>query len=175
MFWYNATRGNHDFSPYELMFHAKPRLPGVRSERNRNCPNTQYGNHVADQDLDFNDANQNPFTVGEQVFLRSSGRCDDPWTGPHRITSVKSRVGVEINDDGVTRHVSHMRRIPCVATVDVPSVMHSDSDSSDSEDDQNPQECVEPIDAVLPLNPTSNRVLRERRRPVYLRDYETEL
>ena len=45
--------------------------------------------------------------MGDAVFLRGDGRCDSQWSGPHRVTAIHSSVAVELDDDGVTRHVSH--------------------------------------------------------------------
>ena len=56
---------------------------------------------------------RNPFSVGDKVYLKPvDGRCDITWSGPHRITKLLSNVSVIINNDGVARHVSHLRLIP---------------------------------------------------------------
>ena len=59
------------------------------------------------------DVTVNPFEVGDRVYLRPpSGRCDEPWTGPHRVTDVKSRALLELDGNGVARHISHVRKVP---------------------------------------------------------------
>ena len=55
----------------------------------------------------------NPFVVGDEVYLRNPiGRCDSEWSGPHRVTEVRSAVSVVLDEDGVLRHVSHLRFVP---------------------------------------------------------------
>ena len=94
VFWYNATSSAHECSPFEAVLGVKPRLPGVRTERleverSHACERTK-----APQCLDRG-VDMNPFAVGDQVFLRPpGGRCDAIWTGPHRVTAVKSATTV---------------------------------------------------------------------------------
>ena len=108
VFWHNATTATGGTSPFEKVFGAKPKLPGV-----------QYHRQVIDQKEDDEEELQdqeeiaaNPFVVRDKVFVRSSGRCMDAWSGPHRVTQIWSPVAVEIGGDGIKRHVSHMRLVP---------------------------------------------------------------
>ena len=56
---------------------------------------------------------RNPFMVGDKVYLRpSSGKCDVEWTGPHIVTRINSSVSVVIDDDRISRHISHLRLVP---------------------------------------------------------------
>ncbi len=72
--WYNGTAAGHDErSPYEQLFAAKPKLPGVRSWReevqrlalrNRENDNRRF------------DVSRNPYRVGERMFVKPVGaRC----------------------------------------------------------------------------------------------------
>jgi len=107
--WYNGTTGRHQASPYKLMFHAEPRLPSVRERRETECTATSSTPGRDDKD-EYRTLNNNPFRVADLVYLRSTGKCDDPWTGPHRVSKIHSAVSLELNNDGVTRHVSHLRK-----------------------------------------------------------------
>lgn len=47
------------------------------------------------------------------MYLRDPlGRCDIEWSRPHRVTEVRSVVYVVLDEDGVSRHVSHLRFDP---------------------------------------------------------------
>ena len=187
VFWYNVTRGSNQYSPFERMFHAKPRLPDVRAVRHhriRICPPEDQN---SDDLSGTGPKERNPFVVGDQVYLRSSGHCDDPWSGPHRVTSIKSSVGVEINQDGVTRHVSHLRKVQS----QIPRLTElTDQSSSESESADNVDNCENSENSgiceysgksdnsgseeedVLDQNST-RKTTRIRRRPSYLNDYLT--
>ena len=82
------------------------------------------------------EATKNPFSPGDQVYLQHSSRCDVPWSGPHRVTEVKSAVVVELDNDGVLRHVSHLRRVP---TRQLPASVSVDEETSDNESDTSEQ------------------------------------
>ena len=175
IYWYNITKGQNGTSPYELIFHAKARIPGIR-DRVTSC---QF---LPDHGMDFDTSRSefsNPFFVGDQVYLKSSGRCMDPWTGPHTVTTVKSDVSVELNDDGITRHVSHIRRVPRSSL----SLVEEQSDSSEDGDDNadailqdSSIPCIPDTvtdDVQLNSSPPQNlrRGSRTRRLPSYLSDY----
>ena len=133
VFWYNVTRGERKFSPYELVFGVKPRIPGVREYRQEiDRPSQMQQEPVSDALWHDN----NPFVVGNNVYLKPpSKRCDVSWSGPHRVTSIKSGVTVELNGDGVTRHVSHLRKVPTGALHEQPGVLSSTESDSDSDSD----------------------------------------
>ncbi len=139
--WENSTCGEQVASPYELVFSAKSRKPGVT----RHCVEVERPLLPTRQDhTRYFDCERNPFVVGDAVYLRPpKGRCDSKWSGPHRITAIRSSVSVVLNDDGVSRHVSHLRRVPgsSVPRVDAPrpKVLRADSsdDSSDGEGESN--------------------------------------
>ena len=128
VFWVNATRGQGTASPYELVFAATPRKPGVNSTR-REFPRPQSPPSVAAQDP-YRDCESNPFVVGDRVYLRSShGRCDVPWSGPHTVTALRSSVSVELDEDGVSRHISHLRLVPSpISPTDNPSLTFPKAD-----------------------------------------------
>ena len=92
------------------MFGAKPRMPGITSRRR---------SVRADLDLRQIEGSNtrtrpelNPFAEGELVFLKRTSRCDQPWSGPHRVSRVVSSVAVILDGDSCPRHVSHLRRVP---------------------------------------------------------------
>ncbi|MCH9662247.1 MAG: DDE-type integrase/transposase/recombinase [Gammaproteobacteria bacterium] len=178
VFWYNATKGERQASPYVLMFGAMPRMPGVRKNReNADRPPMQH------DDEDAPPVQSNPFVVGDRVFLRQTSRCDEPWSGPHRVTEIKSNVIVELNNDGVARHVSHVRRVPASRPLEA-AVDHSDNSDEDSdtgqpvalgdnnsdEEDEGPlHEQSDEEGAVRPEESVRSR--RDRRPPRYWKDY----
>ena len=184
-FWYNVTNGRRKASPYELVYHAKAKLPYIREHRENHCVEDSTDDEK--QELE-NAAEKNPFVVGDYVFLRSSGRCNDQWTGPHRVTNVNNEVSLEINDDGVSRHVSHVRRVPTAKVTTENNSMESDT-SSENEDEEIPMdqasspntdeedmhetEITREEDITIPARETtvSRRSSRMRQRPGYLNDY----
>ena len=115
VFWYNVTRGRHEASPYEVVFAAKSRKPwsgSIRVEVERSVPALRRSVTNTSDDH-YHDLNRNPFVEGDQVYLRDPhGRCDIEWSGPHRVTEVRSGVSVVLDEDGVSRHVSHLRFVP---------------------------------------------------------------
>ena len=110
-FWYNSTRGDRSASPYEMVFGAKPKMPGVSDRRQEvTRPPPEPRTHDA---VDTRiDVERNPFVVGDLVYLKSGSRCDQPWSGPHRVTGLRSSVSVVLDNGGVPRHISHLRRVP---------------------------------------------------------------
>ena len=88
--------------------------------------------------------------VGGKVFLRDArGRCYVPWSGPHRITFINSNVSVELDDDNVSRHVSHLRLVP---------------QNGKNDDDLD-------IEFALDVNDKPNRPTRIRKPPACHNDY----
>jgi len=196
VFWYNNTTScNTTSSPYSLLFHAKSKKPGVNTERTVKCVSldeTDEGESVLMRD-------GNPYVVGDQVYARTDGRCTSEWSGPHFVTAVRSSVSVELDEDGVTRHISHLRRVPRPTNNNgmLSEFSSTSSDSEDNTDDecashdipQQEYELTADSDYVIELpnatdaelNITSrstspaqtSRSSRYRRPPSYLSDYVT--
>lgn len=179
MFWVNCTSGDEGPSPYEFLFCARSRKPGVslhRIEVSRpTLPEIGRLN-------EYESCDKNPFVVGDRVYLRPpSGRCDEMWSGPHRITSINSAVSVIINDDGVVRHVSHLRAVPQIAAEDEDSYFRLESRSdgeteagSATSQESGSDDTEEPGDREQEeSNPevAERRSTRTRRPPVWHSDY----
>lgn len=112
VFWHNNTRGCRKHTPHELLFGMSPRKPGVSCQRYFVTDREAFNHEIEDTDF-YEQKQRNPFLVGDKVFLRPpSGRCDVDWSGPHIITDINSNVSVTINEDGISRHVSHLRLVP---------------------------------------------------------------
>ena len=80
-----------------------------------------------------------PFVVREKVYLRPpSGNCQEQWSGPHTITNINSPYSVELNEDGISRHTSHLRST--VRSSERTNFQHDDSGSSSSDDDAENQQ-----------------------------------
>ena len=170
IFWVNNTRGNHAASPYELLFGATSRKPGIATDR-KTIERTQViarTPHPAEDH--YRDCERNPFVVGTRVYLRTPhGRCDVPWTGPHTITAIRSNVSVELDDDGVSRHVSHVRSVPDSnsnqSPDDAQGVAINVTDVQGSDIDSDNRNCP------APFYPRQSG--RDRKRPIWWNDYET--
>ena len=181
VYWYNITANQGRSSPFSLMFHAQPKIPGIRPRRVQDC--VQLPDRVVTDVLD-NDS-RNPFVVGDSVYLRSDGRCDSEWSGPHRVSLILSPVALELDGDGVSRHVSHIRRVPRSGVVqsNVDSDSESDSDESvhyqDTADQFGSQHINVLDDAASDSSDTTSgstisatrRSSRRRRAPRYFSDY----
>ena len=160
-FWYNVTRGDRKESPYETVFSAKPRIPGVRGNREV----IQRQNEIEEVDMADNGSERNSYSRGDQVYLRPpSGRCDQPWSGPHRVTSIRSAVALEINADGIVRHISHVRRVP------QPMRSSTRTSTGSSEGDEDGGDVASSSGRGV----ASGRPVRERRCPRWLNDYVTD-
>jgi ribonuclease HI len=193
VFWVNNTRGNKSYTPYEIVFSASSRKPGI-SEYRVDCDRPVLSGE--DDDESYYDTDRNPFAVGDLVYLRPpSGRCDELWTGPHRVTGVKSRVSVELDADGVARHISHIRLVPgmCEASENGFPVRVEDSDQDDVDclplerndvdvdaimtKERDPEPCVSQQPQLSPGKPHADapsdtrRSCRERRPPFWHEDY----
>ena len=179
VFWFNATSSFGKVPPYTLMFHSRTRLPDVCEGRRMMCEQVNQWKEHAEEHSISEETDANPFVVGDMVYLRNDGRCDSEWTGPHRVTSIKSAVSVEVNNDGIVRHVTHLRRIP-IRRRDT-GFRDIDSDSSDDESEENAVTHVEDGDLLPNENERTEseaatlprRCLRDRQRPTYLLDYAT--
>ena len=172
-FWWN-TSSDGTVTPFELVFGARPRLPGVRKWRTEVSRPREFP--PGQTDSDYLDLERNPFVVGDKVFLRpSSGLCDKEWSGPHTVTAISSSVSLILDDDGIARHVSHLRRVPNVheellnpdSGDDLAAVSESDG-SNDSEERGSPNSDAS---AAVPLR----RGERERRPPCWVRDYVLDM
>jgi len=171
-------------------------MPGVKQDRTYDCERARTSIDELHQDCDRGDTN-NPFSIGESVYARTDGRCDSEWSGPHRISAIRSPVSLELDFDGVTRHISHVKRVPRPFTQDtrlLESVSSSDSDSAESSDDTDRifvnQTSIstesgsddEPMMAQQHPGQESSQAVqttglrrgqRTRRRPTHLEDYVT--
>ena len=137
-FWVNNSRDGERQSPYELMFAATSKKPGVTTER-KHIQRVGPEQVDSEESSKYEDLDRNPFSIGDRVYLKSvSGRCDSTWSGPHRITSICSSVSVILNEDGVARHVSHLRLVPGEeCTLDTfPTYSNSDESGLSGEDDE---------------------------------------
>ena len=119
------------------------------------------------------------------MYLRTDGKCDSSWSGPHRVTKIFSDVSVEINGDNVTRHVSHLKRVPQKESrpngdsestsddenlgygrveADFPDLEYGGPVPSGNSSDDDDQSFTE-------QRPQLRRSSRARQRPRYLEDY----
>ena len=120
VFWYNVTKEDSKHSPYEILFRATARRPGVNEDR-------KWINEIPEEEVDTQESGRNKLKVGENVLLRpSDGRCDREWTGPHRVSKIIPPVGVEINNDGITRYANHLRKM-----------YYSDEENKEEDEDEN--------------------------------------
>ena len=149
----------------------KPGISEVRVDVSRSVVDGLE--NAVDDDL-YEQEERNPFTVGDKVYLRpSSGRCDDVWTGPHTVTKLNSSVSVVVNEDGVSRHVSHLRLVPGLRDADSSEaeretrVMAEFRGSESSEPDDSGDETG--VDEAL------RRGSRLRKRPIWWDDYDFEV
>ena len=142
VFWYNVTSSVDGLAPFNVIFHCKPRIPSVRDKRIHTCHEVAVKIPYGRDEEEFT----NPYVIGDKVFLRTDGKCDSAWSGPHRITMIKSPVSIELNGDGITRHVSHVKRVPGTTTDS--GRLEADELSSDSDDDISPSH-VEPVPTEL--------------------------
>ena len=128
VFWLNNSARDRKVSPYELLFGARSQKPGVSATR------VEVDRAVFPDPLGaaaLFPICRNPFVVGDVVYLRRpDGRCDREWSGPHRVTALNSGVSIVLDDDGISRHISHVRRVP------QPLGDSSDEDSEESVDSE---------------------------------------
>jgi len=148
IFWYNVTHGHRRCSPYESLFGVKPRIPGVRATRTEvtRVPSPSH------QDMPDRRVESNPFEIGDEVYLKPvNAKCDQLWTGPHRVTAVKSNVTVEIGEDGITRHISYLRKVPVSYRSDSFTSGNNSVSSSESEVDAGETYEAQPASSELSL------------------------
>ena len=103
---------------------AQSQMPGVRGRWEVAQP--PQLSHEEDKPPEHH----NPFVIGDQVYLKWSSWCNEPWSGPHHVTEVRSDVIVVINN-GVAWHISHLQRVPGRWLPE--AVMTDSEDSSDEE------------------------------------------
>ena len=167
VFWINNTKGSAEASPYEMIFCASSRKPGIVACRTEITGRPKLNCKSTDSSA-YEDVDRNPFSVGDRVFLKTpEGRCDDVWGGPHTVTNVLSSVSVEIGGDGVSRHVSHLRHVPrhddgSVDSLDEGSSVVLDIDEAGASGELN---------ADAPVEDGCSRGSRVRCKPVWHRDY----
>jgi len=179
VYWYNITANQGKASPFSLLFHARPKAPGIRPSRVQDCVQLT---DCLDNDV-MNSDSFNPFVVGDSVYLRSDGRCDSEWSGPHRVSLIISPVALELNNDGISRHISHVRRVPRSGVNQI-NVIDSEIDSSESEHHSDNPDQFESRPSRLNDESSdssdntggstvsaSRRSSRRRRAPRYLSDY----
>jgi hypothetical protein len=168
IFWYNNTSGKHLVSPYELVFCARSRKPGISATR-MHITRPKIPSE-SDDNKAYQDVTRNPFVPGEKVYLRHpDGRCDREWSGPHAVTSVTSSVSVIVNNDGIPRHISHVRKVPLPAlSLDEDESSSSDEERSSTEDDVESDGGRNNVvkDSIL------RRSSRTRQKPAWLKDYD---
>jgi len=112
VFWYNVAKSVGNLSPYEKFFRAKARRPGV-DEMREWLEDEKIETFSEESEAEV----QNPFKVGDEVFLRPpAGKCNQKWSGPHQISKIKSPFAVELNSDGITRHVNHLKKAQMTVT-----------------------------------------------------------
>ena len=123
VFWVNntctGTTENDDISPYEYVFSARARKPGINDQRVETFrPSQDKVKTISSREEDPR-CEENPYLVGDRVYLRRpTGRCDDEWSGPEIVTEVRSNVSVVLNNDGISRHISHLRLVPAFRSTD---------------------------------------------------------
>ena len=160
VFWYNVASKGACASPHEMVLGVKPKLPGVRNQRERVQLLDDHAEEEVDKEMD---CATNPYVVGDKVYLRGSGRCMEAWTGPHRVTKLWSPVAVELDMDGIKRHVSHVRIVPSSRTP-----VGAQEDDSEVVVTQQPRGHGEDEHPDVDVR----RSVRTRRLPTYLQDYD---
>ena len=170
VFWHNNTRGGKAATPYEMVFAARSKKPNVSPHREE-IERPQLDPPPPVDHGDYRECERNPFSAGDLVYLRNpGGRCYTEWSGPHRVTSVFSSVAAEVGDDGIPRHVSHLRKVP-------PKHGENDLDDSSilqvSDDSSNEGDNLSRVEEHLSVCSRSSprRSHRERRRPPWWDDY----
>ena len=195
VFWVNNTRGERKLSPFELVFAASSRKPGVTTDRTE-IIRPKQGNDKIDNEFMYLNCDRNPFLVGDLVYLRQPGsRCDTAWSGPHRVTDILSNVSVQLDADGIARHVSHLRLVPGYSSPENVSSVTFNEENDDfevklREGEDAPitkSENEFPSDSEITMNDSSENVASEQfhrneelqtrsgrsiRPPKWLNDYE---
>lgn len=82
--------------------------PDVNTNRKTDCESFRRWKKAKSSD-NVDVTKQNPFSVGDKVYLRTDGKCTSEWSGPHRVTAIRSVVAVELDDDGISRHIVHLK------------------------------------------------------------------
>ena len=195
VFWVNNTRGERKLSPFELVFAASSRKPGVTTDRTE-IIRPKQGNDKIDNESMYLNCDRNPFLVGDLVYLRQPGsRCDTAWSGPHRVTDILSNVSVQLDADGIARHVSHLRLVPGYSSPENVSSVTFNEENDDFEVKLRESEDAPitksenefPSDSEITMNDSSENVASEQfhrneelqtrsgrsiRPPKWLNDYE---
>ena len=110
------------------------------------------------------------FDVGETVWVKPpNARCTTKWnTG--KVTNVLSRNNVEV--DGCSRHVLDIRKFVEPSDSDAYDTAEEEISESDSEVDNHSVD-LSGIGELFETNVPKRQSMRERRPPVWLKNYET--
>lgn len=157
-FWVNNTkRAWQTVTAYEMVFSARARKPGISNERIE----IQRPDTSGLPPCRAPDKMENPFLVGDRVYLRDpTGKCVNVWSGPKVVTEVRSDVTIVLDNDGVSRHISHVRRVPENRSDDLGvDAVDEGLEVTVGSSDDNPE-------------PELRRSSRLRRRPAWHEDYE---
>ena len=185
VFWLNNSSTGESSSPYELLFSMKSKKPGISHSRKMMMRSELKNNlKIQGSNDSYEDIKRHPFSIGDQVYLRpADGKCDKLWSGPHRITEILSGVSVIINDDGIARHVSHLRLVNTSVDESNSSVrLVEETDSNDDtdlnivqvyrrEEQGGSGEDLRTIGSTNVDLPVLRRSSRKKVVPVKLRDY----
>ena len=107
VFWHNNSASPLNLVPFEVIFGVKSKKPGISKDRR---PVTRSVVETPTEIDGKSFSYKNPFLVGDKVYLRDkTGRCDIPWSGPHVVTKIYSPCSVNLDDESVVRHISHLK------------------------------------------------------------------
>ena len=80
-------------------------------------------------------------------FLKQTSCCDQPWSGPHCVSHIVSKVAVTLDGDSCPRHVSHLHHVPLTDAVNErsqtpvePATFRSVCDDQSADDDNSSDE-----------------------------------
>ena len=98
-FWYNRTSVNaKSKSPFEKLSSGgrAVRIPFLLS---------------SDCDDILQDENTYCFLLGQRVFVKPDQhtKCTKTWRGPFEVTKIYDEYSIEVDNDGIRRHISHVR------------------------------------------------------------------
>ena len=122
-------------SPYEQVFGAKPRMPGMANQR-REIVQTWPKLPALDAKNTHDNLERNPFVVGDEVFVKQSSDCDQPWNKPHCVSGILSSLSVTLDGADILRHVSHLRRVPILAAAAAEPLVQAASEDDDDGDNR---------------------------------------
>ena len=130
-FWFNRTSSEPSgLSPFDkLNLGWESRMPL------RNVSDAEDSENEEDIEI-------NRFSVGNSVYVKPNHQvsCTTRWRGPFEITKVFDNKSVEVNGDGIRRHVSHLRLASPVAHFDEDDQDHEMVPDNDEQNEDEPQE-----------------------------------